>query len=154
MADCLDWFSETDCGCILVVTVFVGRGVDAKHLAGRNVDQWTARVATVDRGVSLDQMRGIEIETDLLLILMDRIVSEANRLLEIRSLVEDGIKKSQDVISRLEQGSLSMDFCRSYLKKFLETGTLSKADLLDFYSGKDLKIKYQAIHEDIVTLGQ
>jgi hypothetical protein len=96
----------------------------------------------------------IEIETDLLLILMDRIVAEANRLLEIRSLVEDGIKKSQDVISRLEQGSLSMDFCRSYLKKFLETGTLSKADLLDFYSGKDLKIKYQAIHEEIVALGQ
>lgn len=96
----------------------------------------------------------VEIETDLLLILMDRIVSEANRLLEIRSLVEDGIKKSQDVISRLEQGSLSMDFCRSYLKKFLETGTLSKADLLDFYSGKDLKIKYQAIHEEIVALGQ
>jgi len=51
----------------------------------------------------------VELETDLLLILMDRIVSEANRLLEIRSLVEDGIKKSQDVISRLEQGSLSMD---------------------------------------------
>lgn len=96
----------------------------------------------------------VELETDLLLILMDRIVSEANRLLEIRSLVEDGIKKSQDVISRLEQGSLSMDFCRSYLKKFLETGTLSKADLLDFYSGKDLKIKYQAVHEEIVALGQ
>lgn len=96
----------------------------------------------------------VELETDLLLILMDRIVSEANHLLEIRSLVEDGIKKSQDVISRLEQGSLSMDFCRSYLKKFLETGTLSKADLLDFYSGKDLKIKYQAVHEEIVALGQ
>lgn len=96
----------------------------------------------------------VELETDLLLILMDRIVAEANRLLEIRSLVEDGIKKSQDVISRLEQGSLSMDFCRSYLKKFLETGTLSKADLLDFYSGKDLKIKYQAVHEEIVALGK
>lgn len=96
----------------------------------------------------------VELETDLLLILMDRIVSEANRLLEIRSLVEDGIRKSQDVISRLEQGSLSMDFCRSYLKKFLETGTLSKADLLEFYSGKDLKIKYQAIHDEIVALGQ
>lgn len=96
----------------------------------------------------------VELETDLLLILMDRIVSEANRLLEIRSLVEDGIKKSQEVIRRLEQGSLSMDFCRSYLKKFLETGTLSKADLLDFYSGKDLKIKYQAVHEEIVALGK
>jgi len=96
--------------------------------------------------------RTIDLETDLLLILMDRIVSEANRIVEIRSIVEEGIKKSQDVISRLEQGSLSLDFCRAYLKKFLETGTLSKSDLLDFYSGKDLKMKYQPVHEAITSL--
>lgn len=97
--------------------------------------------------------RQVVLEVDLLILLMDRIVSEANRLLEIRSIVEDGIKKSQDVISRLEQGSLSLDFCRAYLKKFLETGTLSKSDLLDFYSGKELRVKYQSIHDEIVALG-
>jgi hypothetical protein len=94
----------------------------------------------------------LEIEHDLLLILMDRIISDANRLADIRSLVEDGIKKSQEVLSRLEQGRLSLEFCSSYLKKFLETGTLSRNDLLDFYSGKDLKLKYQPIHDDITSL--
>ena len=68
---------------------------------------------------------------------MDRIVSEANRLIEVRTLVEDGIKKSQDVLSRLEKGALSLDFCRGYLKRFLEAGTLSKNDLLDFYRAKN-----------------
>jgi hypothetical protein len=96
--------------------------------------------------------RAAEIEIDMLVILMDRIVSEANRLVEVRTLIEDGIRKSQDVISRLEQGALSLDFCRSYLKRFLEAGTLSKIDLLDFYSGKDLRTKYQAIHEQITSL--
>jgi hypothetical protein len=94
----------------------------------------------------------LEIEHDLLLILMDRIISDANRLADIRSLVEDGIKKSQEVLSRLEQGRLSLEFCSSYLKKFLETGTLTRNDLLDFYSGKDLKLKYQPIHDDITSL--
>jgi hypothetical protein len=96
--------------------------------------------------------RAAEIEIDMLVILMDRIVSEANRLVEVRTLIEDGIRKSQDVISRLEQGALSLDFCRNYLKRFLEAGTLSKIDLLDFYSGKDLRTKYQAIHEQITSL--
>ena len=94
----------------------------------------------------------LELEHDLLLILMDRIIADANRLADIRSLVEDGIKKSQEVLSRLEQGRLSLEFCRSYLKKFLETGTLTREDLLAFYNGGDLKAKYQSVHEDIKSL--
>lgn len=96
----------------------------------------------------------LEIEHDLLLILMERIIADASRLADIRGLVEDGIKKSQEIISRLEQGRLSLEFCRSYLKKFLETGTLTRADLLDFYSGGDVKAKYQMVHEDIKSLVQ
>ncbi len=94
----------------------------------------------------------LEVEHDLLLILMDRIIADANRLADIRSLVEDGIKKSQEVLSRLEQGRLSLEFCRSYLKKFLDTGTLTRTDLLDFYNGGDVKAKYQVIHEDIKSI--
>ncbi|OYU00702.1 MAG: hypothetical protein CFE36_14475 [Sphingomonadaceae bacterium PASS1] len=89
----------------------------------------------------------LEIEHDLLLILIERIIADANRLAGIRSLVEDGIKKSQEVIDRLEQGRLSLDFCRSYLKKFLETGTLTRTDFLDFYSGKDLKFKHKSVND-------
>lgn len=94
----------------------------------------------------------LEIEHDLLLILMDRIIADANRIADIRSLVEDGIKKSQEVLGRLEQGRLSLEFCQSYLKKFLETGTLSREDLLAFYQGGDLKAKYQPVQEDIKNL--
>jgi len=94
----------------------------------------------------------LEIEHDLLLILMERIIADANRLTDIRSLVEDGIKKSQEVLSRLEQGRLSLEFCRSYLKKFLDTGTLTRTDLLEFYNGGDVKAKYQVIHEDIKSI--
>lgn len=94
----------------------------------------------------------LEIEHDLLLILMDRIIADANRIADIRSLVEDGIKKSHEVLGRLEQGRLSLEFCRKYLEKFLKTGTLTRTDLLDFYQGGDLKAKYHSVHEDIKAL--
>lgn len=94
----------------------------------------------------------LEIEQDLLLILMERIIADANRLADIRSLIEDGIRKSHEVLSRLEQGRMSLEFCRSYLKKFLETGTLTRTDLLAFYQGGDLKAKYQLVDEEIKSL--
>lgn len=93
-----------------------------------------------------------EIEHDLLLILMERIISDANRVADIRSLVEDGIKKSQEVLGRLEQGRLSLEFCRKYLEKFLKTGTLTRVDLMEFYHGGDLKTKYKSLEQDINSI--
>jgi hypothetical protein len=42
-----------------------------------------------------------------------------------------------------------MEFNREYLKKFLTDGKLSKKDLLDFYSGEDVKDKYRLIEKEI-----
>lgn len=87
--------------------------------------------------------RTVEIETDLLTILLDRIISEAEELAEIRKLVESNISNSIEIIAQ---------FCRTYLKKFLSDGTLSKADLLEFYSGGDRREKYRIIQQKIETL--
>ena len=96
--------------------------------------------------------RTVEIETDLLTILLDRIISEAEELAEIRKLVESNISNSIEIIAHLEKGVLSLEFCRTYLKKFLSDGTLSKADLLEFYSGGDRREKYRIIQQKIETL--
>jgi hypothetical protein len=96
--------------------------------------------------------RASEIETELLVILMDRIVSDAGRLLAVRKLVESNIDQSKQIISALEQGMLSLDFSRTYLKKFLEDGTLSRADMHHFYAGGDRREKYLSIGEEIKAL--
>ena len=98
--------------------------------------------------------RTVEMEADLLTILLDRIISEAEELAEIRKLVESNISNSNDIIAHLEKGVLSLEFCRMYLKKFLNDGTLSKADLLDFYSGGDRREKYRAIQQKIETMSK
>ena len=93
--------------------------------------------------------RSVEIETDLLTVLLDRIIAEADELSAIRRLVEANISNSNEIIAHLEKGLLSLEFCRSYLRKFLADGTLSKADLLDFYSGGDRREQYRAIQHQI-----
>jgi hypothetical protein len=44
---------------------------------------------------------------------------------------------------------LSMEFSRDYLGNFLREGTLSKADLLEFYRGGDLKDRFKPIEKEI-----
>lgn len=41
---------------------------------------------------------------------------------------------------------------QEYLKRFLSQGTLTKKDLLDFYSGEDVKDKYRLIEKEINEL--
>lgn len=96
--------------------------------------------------------REVEFEADLLAILLDKIVAEAEDLGAIRKLVEANIANSNEIVAHLEKGVLSLEFCRSYLRKFLADGTLSKADLLDFYSGGDRREKYRAIQHKITDL--
>jgi hypothetical protein len=95
-------------------------------------------------------------DTDLLRVLLDRIISEAKDLAEIRKLVEANITNCNQILAHLQKGVLSLEFCRTYLTKFLSDGTLSKADLLDFYSGGDRREKYRAIQHtiDAVTQGK
>lgn len=45
-----------------------------------------------------------------------------------------------------------MDFNQQYLKEFLEDGTLTQKDLLDYYYGEDVKAKYRIVEKEISEL--
>ena len=42
-----------------------------------------------------------------------------------------------------------MEFNQQYLKKFLNDGTLTKKDLLDYYSGEDIKDKFKLLEKEM-----
>jgi hypothetical protein len=44
---------------------------------------------------------------------------------------------------------LLLEFSQEYMKKFLKDGTLTKKDLLAFYSGEDVKEKFRIIEKQI-----
>lgn len=91
----------------------------------------------------------IELEKDLLAILVNRIIKDINEVLIIKSLVLNNIDNNKAILKQLEKSILLMEFNQEYLKKFLNDGTLTKKDLLDYYSGEDVKDKYKLIEKDI-----
>lgn len=94
----------------------------------------------------------VEIDIDLLSILVNRIIKDINEVLSIKSLIENNIENNKTILKQLEKSMLLMEFNQEYMKKFLKDGTLTKKDLLDYYSGEDVKDKFRIIEKEINKL--
>ena len=93
-----------------------------------------------------------ELDKDLLSKIVNRIIKDINEVLSIKSLVEQNIETNKQILKQLEKGLLLMEFNQEYLKRFLEEGTLSKKDMLDFYIGEGVKERYNGIEKEINNL--
>lgn len=91
----------------------------------------------------------VELDKDLLAILVNRIIKDINEVLSIKSLVHSNMENNKAILKQLEKSILLMEFNQEYMKKFLIEGTLTKKDLLDFYSGEDIRDKYRIIEKEI-----
>lgn len=94
----------------------------------------------------------VELDKDLLAILVNRIIKDINEVLSIKSLVYNNIENNKAILKQLEKSILLMEFNQEYMIKFLKDGTLTKKDLLDFYSGEDVKDKFKPIEKEIDEL--
>jgi len=90
-----------------------------------------------------------ELDKELLSMIVNRIIKDINEVLSIKSLVEQNIETNKQILKQLEKGLLLMEFNQEYLKRFLQEGTLSKKDLMDFYMGEGINEKYTLIEKDI-----
>ena len=93
-----------------------------------------------------------DFDKELLSIIVNRIIKDINEVLSIKSLVTNNIENNKAILKKLEKSILMMEFNQSYLRKFLSDGTLSKIDLLSFYSGEEIKDKYRLLEKEIETL--
>ena len=91
----------------------------------------------------------VELDKDLLAILVNRIIKDINEITTIKNLVQNNIDNNKAILKQLEKSILLMEFNQQYLKKFLDDGTLTKKDLLDYYSGEEIRDKYKLIEKDI-----
>lgn len=90
-----------------------------------------------------------EINTDLLAILVNRIIKDINEIIKIKSLILQNIETNREILKQIEKSILMAEFNQQYLVSFLETGTLTKKDLLAFYMGEEVKDKFKLIEKDI-----
>jgi len=91
----------------------------------------------------------VELDKDLLLLIVNRIIKDVNEVLSIKSLVVSNIETNQQILKQLEKGVLLMEFNQKYLLKFLKDGKLTKKDLLDFYQGEEVKDLFKTIEKQI-----
>ncbi|MCW5516928.1 hypothetical protein [Muriicola sp. Z0-33] len=94
----------------------------------------------------------LDLDKDLLAILVTRIIKDISEVKAIKTLVEKNIDANKEILKHLEKSMLLMEFNQQYLTKFLETGTLTKKDLLDFYMGEEIKDQFKLIEKDIQEL--
>jgi hypothetical protein len=93
--------------------------------------------------------RQFEIDKDLLVVLVNRLIRDINDILTVKLLVENNIENNKAILKQLEKSILQMEFNQTYLKKFLKDGTLTKADLLNFYNGDEIKDRFKLIEKEI-----
>ncbi|MBO0341012.1 hypothetical protein [Flagellimonas profundi] len=93
--------------------------------------------------------KDVELDKDVLAIIVNRIIKDINQITSIKRMVEGNIENNKSILKQLEKSILLMNFNQEYLSKFLEDGTLTKKDLLDFYMGEDVKDKYKLIEKEI-----
>lgn len=94
----------------------------------------------------------LNLDKDLLAILINRIVKDLYEVLSIKKLVESNIENNKSILKQLEKSILLMEFNQRYLRRFLNDGTLTKEDLLSFYSGEDVKDQFRLIEKDIDSI--
>lgn len=95
----------------------------------------------------------INFDKDLLAVIINRIIKDINEVLSIKALVYNNIENNKTILKQLEKSILLMEFNQEYMIKFLKDGTLTKKDLLDFYSGEDVKDKFKPIEKEVNELG-
>jgi hypothetical protein len=94
----------------------------------------------------------VELDKDLLAILVNRIIKDITDYTEIKDLVLKNIENNKLILQQLEKSVLLMDFNQEYMKKFLKDGTLTRKDLLDYYSGDTVREKYKVIENEIKSI--
>ena len=94
----------------------------------------------------------VELDKDVLMMLITRMIKDINEITKIKSLVQSNIDNNKAILAQLEKSILLMEFNQQYFTKFLQDGTLTKSDLLDFYMGEDVKEKYKMIEKEINSI--
>lgn len=97
--------------------------------------------------------KAVAIDKEILTVIINRIIKDTNDVISIKALVHSNMENCRKILAQIEKSILLMEFNQRYLIKFLTEGTLSKSDLLEFYSGDEIKDKFRLVEKEILGLG-
>lgn len=106
---------------------------------------------TLARDIVINAKKG-DLDVDVLRIIVNRLIKDITDVLSIKKLVNLNIDNNKKILGQLEKSILVMEFNQKYLAKFLEHGSLSKEDLLNFYFSDEVKDEYKSVEKEIKSI--
>lgn len=103
------------------------------------------------RDIALNS-KTMEIDTDVLKIIVNRLIKDARDMALVKHLVNANIDNMKQILAQIEKGILLAEFNQRYLIKFLAEGTLTKEDMLAFYAGEEVKERFRLVEREIGDL--
>jgi hypothetical protein len=105
----------------------------------------------IARDIALSSQK-VDLDRDLMTAIINRIIKDLGDMIKIEDMVRNNITQNKEILKQLEKSRLMMEFNREYLLSFLQEGTMSKQDLLAFYTGDAVKDRYKPIEKEIESL--
>ncbi|MDT8758748.1 hypothetical protein MZO42_08560 [Sphingomonas psychrotolerans] len=96
--------------------------------------------------------RTLELDPDVLRVIVNRLIKDARDMATVRNLVLNSVDNLKQILVQIEKSILLAEFNQRYLVKFLTDGTLSKEDLLDFYSGEEIRDRFRIVEREIAEM--
>lgn len=96
--------------------------------------------------------KNIELDQNILSILLNRVLINLHEISKIKQLVQSNIDTNKEILKQIEKAILLVQFDLKYIDKFFKDGTLTKSDLLAFYTGEQVNKEFNLIQDEIEEL--
>jgi len=97
--------------------------------------------------------QSVDFAHDVLLELVDRIISDANSLSTTKRYADTIITAAQELLKQIEKSRLSLEYSKSHLAKLLEERTLGDVAFHEFYSGGSLREEFKRGEDKLLAVG-
>lgn len=94
----------------------------------------------------------VDFDADVLKAIVNRLIKDAREITLVKNLIAVNIDNLKQILHQIEKNILLAEFNQRYLSKFLSEGTLTKEDMLAFYSGDEIKDRFRLIEREIAEL--
>lgn len=95
---------------------------------------------------------GKNVDAEFVNFFVQRLLKDIKDIQGVAAMVKSNITNNQKILKTIEKSLLSIEFDQQYLTKYLQDGTMTKEDFLDFYMREDIRTKYKLISKEIEQL--
>ena len=95
---------------------------------------------------------GKNVDAEFVNFFLQRLIKDIKDIQGVASMVKGNIANNQKILKAIEKSLLSIEFDQQYLTKYLQDGTMTKEDFLDFYMREDIRDKYKVLSKEIEQL--